>query len=78
MKQSFKDMAQRFVNAENRFTDYVKQATGTDDATAHKVLAYYRKHKLVRIDAVSGSFSVKHGALLDAATLRNCIEMVAA
>jgi hypothetical protein len=78
MKQSFKDMAQRFVNAENRFTDYVKQATGTDDATAHKVLAYYRQHKIVKLDAVSGTFSVPHGALLDAATLRNCIELVAA
>lgn len=78
MKQSFKDMAQRSVNAENRFLEYVMQTTGASSAVAAKVLAYYRKHKLVRIDAVSGNFSVPHGALLDAATLRNCIDLVAA
>jgi hypothetical protein len=78
MKTAFKAIAQRYVNAENRFTDYVKQATGTDDATARKVLAYYRQHKIVKLDAVSGTFSVPHGALLEAATLRNCIAVVAA
>ena len=78
MKTAFKAIAQRYVNAENRFTDYVKQATGTDDATARKVLAYYRQHKIVKLDAVSGDFSVSHGIMLAADTLRNCIAKVTA
>jgi hypothetical protein len=78
MKQSFKDMAQRYVNGENRFVGYVMQSTGTDTATARKVLAYYRKHKLVRIDAVSGDFSVPHGALLDVSSIRKCVDLVTA
>ncbi len=54
-------MAQRLVNAENSFIECVRRDTGFTQEQAEKVLAFYVKHKLMKLDAVDGRFYVKHG-----------------
>ena len=66
-------MATRLVNAERRFLAYATETAGCTDAQAERILAYYLKHKLVKLDAVDGQFHVKHGVLLDADVMRNAI-----
>lgn len=70
MTHGFKAMAQRISNAENSFIAWVRETAGLDEASALRVLAIYRKHKLVKIDPVMGQFELKHGAFADAAVLR--------
>ncbi len=67
-------MAQRLVNAENSFIECVRRDTGFTQEQAEKVLAFYVKHKLMKLDAVDGRFYVKHGAYLDSDVLRRALE----
>lgn len=65
MQQSFKDMATRIVNAENDFTATLAQIAGITTDEAFKVLATYRKLKIVKNAYAISRISVKHGAFLD-------------
>lgn len=60
-----KNMAQRIVQAEADFVATLMDLGGIDHATAERVLAHYRKIRVVRMDAVMGRVTVKHGAFLD-------------
>ena len=71
--QGFEAMAQRIVNAEERFISFVMNQTDISRSDAEKVLAFYRKHKLVKIDAVCGQFTLKHGAFGDADVIRKAV-----
>jgi hypothetical protein len=73
MENAFKDIAQRTVNAENSFVESVMNCGACTKAEAEKVMAYYLKHKIAKMDAVIGRISVKHGAYLDADVIRNAI-----
>ena len=65
-----KNTAIRFINAENNFLSYLTERAGITEAEAVKVLALYRKMKVIKIDAVVGQWNVKHGAFLDADVIR--------
>jgi hypothetical protein len=53
------------VNAENGFVDNLMQLGSITRADAVKVLGVYRKLKIVKMDAVGGRMTVKHGSYLD-------------
>lgn len=65
MQQSFKNMATRMVNAENDFVAVLVEKAGITTDEAFKVLAIYRKLKVVKNDYAVSRISVKHGAFLD-------------
>jgi hypothetical protein len=69
----FQAIAQRTVNAENNFIENVISISGCTKIEAEKVLSVYRKFKIVKMDAVVGVISVKHGAFLDADAIKNAI-----
>lgn len=72
----FEKIAQRIVNAEdNMITVLVEQGEITE-AEACLVFRAYRKHKMMKLDAVGGRYTVKHGAYLDRETIRNTLVLV--
>jgi hypothetical protein len=66
-------MAQRLVNAETRFLVTVQHISGCTAAVAARVLALYLKIKAVKLNATSGQFEIKHGALLDQDVIHRAI-----
>jgi hypothetical protein len=68
-------MAARIVSAENNFIEVLMNLGGISKADAEKVLSVYRKLKLVKINAVSGVLSVKHGAYLDREVIQNALTL---
>lgn len=60
-----RDIAQRMVNAENSFIESLMVAGEITKEQAEKVLQIYRNAKVVKMDAVVGQMTVKHGAFLD-------------
>ena len=74
IEQGLKDVAQRIVNAENNFADTVQEVTSCTRKEAFKVLALYRKFKMVKLDAVCGRYTVNHGSFWEEHVLRNAIE----
>lgn len=71
----FERMAQTLYNAEDRFAEYAQTTIGCSREDAFKIAAYYRKLRLIKFDAVSGDFHVKHGAFLDAEVLRRAKDL---
>jgi hypothetical protein len=65
MQQSFKNMATRMVNAENDFIAALVDIAGITTDEAFKVLATYRKAKVLKNDYAVSRISVKHGAFLN-------------
>ena len=68
-----KGLADRQIAAGNKFLDYCEKHAKLSRADAKKVLAYYLKHKLMKLDSVTGDFKVKHGAYLDADVLQRAV-----
>lgn len=60
-----RDTAQRMVNAENSFIESLMRTANITEPQAEKVLAFYRKIKVVKMDIVGGTITVKHGAFWD-------------
>ena len=75
MEAGFKNIAIRVVNAENNFVETLMNFGEISKEQAEKVLAVYRKLKLVKLDAVAGVISVKHGAYLEKSTIANALAM---
>lgn len=67
------EVAQRIVNAENNFIEVVMELSGWKKDEAEKVLAVYRKLKMVKLDLGIGRIKVKHGAYLDVDVIQNAI-----
>lgn len=68
-------LAERQQLAGSKFLDYCEQRAGLNRQQANKVLTYYVKHKLVKLDAVSGQFHVKHGQFLEPEVLQRAANM---
>lgn len=77
IRKALRPIAQRIVNAENRFLVFVRETTGMGEQQAERVLAYYRRHKLVRLDPIGGQFNLTHGDFADADVLRRAAQMAA-
>lgn len=73
MSDAFKSIAQRQVNAENRFIDDVMEQFGKTKIEAEKVLQVYRKVGAVRIDPVTGQYLLKHGAFWELSVINNAL-----
>lgn len=59
------DVAKRWVNAENDFIDYAQQEHGLSKPESEKLLDFYKKNKMVKIDPVMGQWNPTHGAYLE-------------
>ena len=64
-KNPFEAIAQRTVNAEDAFIEMLGNMHNYSSVDAAKILRVYRKLKCVKLDAVGGRYTVKHGAFLD-------------
>jgi hypothetical protein len=68
-----KQIAQRGINAENRFIDSVKEQFKFSKFEAEKILETFKKIKAVRIDAVTGQFNLTNGAFWDKGVMTDAI-----
>lgn len=73
MQTGLKNMAQRIVNAERGMVDTLRQLGNISEVEALRVFAYYRKHKLIKLDPVGGTYHVKHGAFMDRDVIRRAV-----
>ncbi len=62
-------VGQRMANADLRFLETV-QEKGFTAAEAERVFRYYVKHRIIKLDAVGGVWSVKHGVFWDTDVLK--------
>jgi len=58
------------VNAKERFIEYAMTRAKLSREEAERVLAVYKKEKLVKFDGVAGSWSFKHGVFGEPDVLR--------
>ena len=65
--------ALRIVQAGETFAETVAEIAGLTKAEGFKVLAAYRKAKVVKLDAVNGRYTVKHGAFFDVDVIRRAV-----
>lgn len=66
----------RRQNAEQRFMHYVIEKTRLSPDDAKKVLALYKKHKLVKIDSAMGQFSFTNGEFASAWCIENSLKIL--
>ena len=57
--QACKNIAKRSINAENNFINSVMEQFNFTKNEAEKILSVYKKHKLIKIDYVTGQFQLK-------------------
>ena len=70
-----KAMAQRIVDAGDAFVASLSILGDITKEEAERVFAYYRKHKIAKVDAVNGRVDVTHGAFLDRETIRKAVAL---
>lgn len=70
-----RNVAIRIGNAESSFIDFAARQATLPRADAVRVLAYYRRIKAIKIDAIGGQWSLTHGAFADADTLRRAADL---
>jgi len=73
IEQGLRNVATRMDNAEAAFLETLMTFGEILRPEAVQVLALYRKHRLVKMDAVGGTISVKHGSFLDRETIRHAL-----
>jgi len=73
IRQGARPIAQRITNAENSFLSTVRDK-GFSEAESHKILDYYRKNKILKIDSTMGQYSLAHGDFLDADVMRRVFD----
>lgn len=74
MQKSFEAIAQRAANAESAFIDALQANNGITREDASRVLTYYLKHRIAKIDHGIGHVNVKHGAFLDQDVILRAVE----
>ncbi len=70
IEPGLRGMAQRSVDAENKFLAYAMEHGRLDRAQAQAAMATFRKARVIRFDAVGGTFHIKHGAFLEPDVIR--------
>lgn len=58
-------LATRQLAAEEAFVEHVMSRGRLSRGEAERVLAAFRKARVIKLDAVNGTWHVKHGAFLD-------------
>jgi len=69
-----KEMAVRIGNGEKRFIQAVVDQFGKTEAEAEIILTVFKEHKAVKIDPVSGQFTLTHGELWNMDVMNNALE----
>lgn len=72
-----KAIAQRIVNAEDRFMAAVREQFGKTQEEAEQILGVFQSEKIIKIDPVMGQYTLKHGRFWDAQVMDNALELVA-
>ena len=67
-------LLERQYNAEKSFLRCVA-ANGINAEDAKLVLAYYLKHKLVKLGATDGQFHIKSGVFMEADPMREAVRL---
>jgi predicted TIM-barrel enzyme len=67
-----KAVATRIVNAEENFVQIIIEKGFTKDE-AFKAMRTMLKLKVAKLDAIIGRITVKHGAYLEASSIRNAV-----
>ncbi len=70
IEPGLRNVAQRSLDAENRFLAYAMEHGRLSRGQAEIALAAFRKARVLKFDAVNGTFHVKHGQFLDPDVLR--------
>ena len=65
MERFAQDFTTRQQSGEISFAESVAQIAGVDQSEGLRLLDIYRSNKIVKFDASSGRYTVKHGAYLD-------------
>ncbi len=75
MTEGNKNTAQRIVNAEQDFTEILMFLGGCSVDDARIGMAYYLKKKIAKLDPVSGTVRVAHGAFLDKGAILEAVSL---
>ena len=69
-----KEIANKIVTAEDKFAADVVAKIDCSTEEGHKVLAVYKKAKVLKLDLTNQRYTVKHGAFLAADVMRRALE----
>lgn len=77
---AFEKIATRQINARNSLVNCLAEIGAITVEQAEKVATLYlgREVRGVKLDAVGGSFVVKHGALMERSAINTAVAMIAA
>ncbi len=70
---AYKAMATRVTNAENRFMEAVQEQFNKTEAEAEVILTIFKREKVVKLDIVTGQFSLVSGLFWDAQVMDNAL-----
>lgn len=70
IEPGLRNVAQRSVQAEDRFIAYAMEHGSLSRDQAQAALAAFRKARVIKFDAVNGTFHVTHGQFLEPDVLR--------
>lgn len=76
--EALKPMAQRILNAENGFVEVLQGIVPMRVDQARKVMAFYLKQRIAKLDTGIGRISVVHGIYLDRQSVLNAMAMCGA
>ena len=72
METSFRNMAQRIVNAEENFIDSIVEF-GYSEQEAVKIFKVFKKAKMIKLEAGIGRYNLQHGSFWDKVIMNNAI-----
>src|SRR4029077_10687480 len=70
IEPGLRNVAQRSLDAENRFISYAMEHGRLSRSQAEIALLAFRKARVIKCDAVNGTFHVTHGQFLEPDVLR--------
>lgn len=70
MEPGLRAVAQRSVNAVKNFIDFAMEHGHLTRDQAETALTAFRKARVIKFDAVNGTFHITHGGFLEPAVLR--------
>jgi len=71
---AYKAVATRIVNAEEKFIEYAMNTASLTRTEAISALMAYQKYKVIKIDAIGGQFTFKHGIYGDKDVLQKAAQ----
>lgn len=77
VKQGLKNIARRSVNAHFKFINAVMEQFGKTEQEALKVLHVFKKFGAVKLDAISGQFTLKDGRFWEKEVINRALNEVA-